>query len=83
MTPSTSSQPRWLLCAAVALALAGCTGTGAGQTAPSATAAPTTSGPVPPLAGASVPDVVEQLEPSVVTVHVGDGLGSGSCTGQT
>jgi serine protease Do len=62
------------LCAALAVLLAGCTGTGTTQ-------APATAEPGPdaaPLPGAGTADVVEQLAPSVVTVRVGDdGLGSG------
>ena len=67
----------------MAVGLAACTPSGTGQPAPSATvsavpSASTAPATVPPVAaGASVPDVVEQLEPSVVTVRVGDGLGSG------
>lgn len=78
MRPLCVTAVRSVLAAAVAVCLAGCTATGTGQGAPS-TAAPSTSGATsPPLpAGTSMADVVEQLEPSVVTVNVPGGLGSG------
>jgi serine protease Do len=68
-----------VLAAAVAVCLAGCTATGTDRTAPpAATSSPTASAPGRlPATGASMADVVEQLEPSVVTVNVPNGLGSG------
>ena len=86
MSVPASRMRRWLLCAAVLLALTGCTATGSVAAPPTATAGPPSSAPSsagppptgsPGAAGRSVADVVEQLEPSVVTVRGGDGLGSG------
>jgi len=59
-------------------ALAGCTGSTTGQQRQDA-AASAQADPPPEQAAASgqIPDIVQRVEPSVVTVRVGDGEGSG------
>jgi serine protease Do len=83
-----SNAVRWALCAAVvALSVLGCTGLPAAPSLADATtsAAPSAGAPsagtpgaaIPGAAGSSVADIVERLEPSVVTVRTDGGLGSG------
>ncbi|GAB2739015.1 S1C family serine protease [Sinomonas soli] len=75
---------RGLVLAAAAAALAGCTGPGATPSGTGSASAPPSTSPgavsatAPSGAGlAAVPNVVKELEPSVVTVRTPIGLGSG------
>ncbi len=87
-----SNAARWALCVAATLSVLGCTGLPAATTVGDATtsAAPSAGASsagassaampgaaIPGAAGSSVADIVERLEPSVVTVRTDGGLGSG------
>jgi serine protease DegQ len=85
--PRGAGGPALGLAAAVALALSGCTpGTsGLAETSSTASAPAQTQNPAAgqtqssgPAAGArSIPDMINAVEPSVVTIFTDDGLGSG------
>jgi S1-C subfamily serine protease len=77
--------PAAVLAASVILALTGCTGgqapsgTSPAISTPSAQDSRTTHGPSAraPQPGADIPTIIENIQPSVVTIFTGDGLGSG------
>lgn len=84
-----NGHPAAILAAAVLLSVPGCTGPGAGQApttsgplspggSPTGSASPAASGLFPAPAGTlSIPQVVKEVEPSVVTITTQAGIGSG------
>lgn len=80
--------PGWVFAAVVLLSVSGCTGPTAGPSgttpgsvsssaAPAGTASSGTSGPAPAAGLSAVPQVVKEVEPSVVTITTQIGIGSG------
>ncbi|EMY32416.1 PDZ/DHR/GLGF domain-containing protein [Arthrobacter crystallopoietes BAB-32] len=74
--------PKWRRTAAAVFGvvlLAGCTAPATEQENPAPPSSPTESAPAtaPSAEGELIPDIVESVQPSVVTIFAGEGLGSG------
>jgi serine protease Do len=76
--PDREQRPaRGLALAVVALAATACTAAPGPSPSTAAPAAPTATAPQPAAIASGLPDVVEHLSPSVVTVRTDGGVGSG------
>jgi serine protease Do len=76
--PDREQRPaRGLALAIVALAATACTAAPGPPQSTAAPAAPTATAPLPTATACGLPDVVERLSPSVVTVRTDGGVGSG------